>query len=98
MNAWRFDWGSWLADFKAAFCTREPEQEALTWLGQLQQGSRSIMDYCTAFFELKGKLGKADAESQYVKDRFWKGLNAAAMKALVNTDYETAEQARDILL
>ncbi|KAG6860535.1 hypothetical protein C0995_010106 [Termitomyces sp. Mi166 len=62
-------------------------QDALTHLEQLQQGSRSITDYRTIFFELKGKLGQADAES----------LSPTVM-ALVNTDYKTAEKARDILL
>ncbi|KAG6879906.1 hypothetical protein C0992_009897 [Termitomyces sp. T32_za158] len=98
INPRRFRWDAWLADFRAAFCTRDQAQDALTRIGQLQQGSKSITDYCTAFFELKGKLGPAEAEGEYVKDRFWKGLNAAAMEALVNTDYQTAEEARDILL
>ncbi|KAG6875619.1 hypothetical protein C0993_008277 [Termitomyces sp. T159_Od127] len=98
VNLWRFCLEAWLVDFKAAFCTRDQAQDALTRIGQLQQGSRSITDYCTAFFELKGKLGHIDAESKYIKDRFWKGLNMAAMEALVNTDYQTAEEAHDILL
>ncbi|KAG5727064.1 hypothetical protein E4T56_gene20328 [Termitomyces sp. T112] len=76
----------------------DPAQDALTWIGQLQQGSKSITDYCTAFFELKGRLGQADADSEYVKDCFWKGLTATLMEALVNMDFMTAEEARDILL
>ncbi|KAG6865019.1 hypothetical protein C0993_008354 [Termitomyces sp. T159_Od127] len=103
VNPQRFCWEAWLADFKAAFCTWDQVtwdqvQDALTRIGQLQQGSKSITDYCTAFFKLKGKLGHTDAEGEYVKDCFWKGLNAAAMEALVNTDYQTAEEARNILL
>ncbi|KAG6868336.1 hypothetical protein C0993_004827 [Termitomyces sp. T159_Od127] len=39
-----------------------------------------------------------NAASDYVKNHFWKGLNMAAMEALVNTDYETMEQVRNILL
>lgn len=97
-NPRRFHWEAWLSDFKAAFGLRDPAQDALNKLGVLQQGSRSITEYCTAFFELKGKLGPADANSEYVKDRFWKGLSATAMEALVNTDFTTAEEARDILL
>ena len=49
-NPRHFQWSAWLADFRAAFCTRDPEQDALTKIGQLQQGSKSITDYCTAFF------------------------------------------------
>ncbi|KAG6876450.1 hypothetical protein C0993_003006 [Termitomyces sp. T159_Od127] len=94
----RFQWTAWLTDFKAAFCTCDPAQDALAHIGLLQQGFRSIMDYCTAFFGLRGKLGHADAESEYMKDRFWKGLNAAAMEALVNTDFVMAEKVWDILL
>ncbi|KAH0583099.1 hypothetical protein H2248_010985 [Termitomyces sp. 'cryptogamus'] len=97
-NPRRFQWDAWVADFKASFCTRDQAQDALTRIGQLQQGSKSITDYCTAFFELKGRLGQADADSEYVKDRFWKGLTATSMEALVNTDFTTAEEARDILL
>ncbi|KAG6867129.1 hypothetical protein C0993_006482 [Termitomyces sp. T159_Od127] len=98
VNLRRSHWEAWLADFKAAFCTQDQAQDALTRIGQLQQGSKSITDYYTAFFELKGKLGHVDAEGKYVKDRFWKGLNTVAMEALVNTDYQTAEEACDILL
>ena len=56
------------------------------------------MEYCTVFFELKGQLEPANAESRYVKDRFWKGLGMAVMEALVNTDFKTAEEAHNILL
>ncbi|KAH0581616.1 hypothetical protein H2248_011318 [Termitomyces sp. 'cryptogamus'] len=45
-----------------------------------------------AFFELKGKLRHADAESNYIKDWFWKGLNVAVMEALM------VEEAHNILL
>ncbi|KAG6863850.1 hypothetical protein C0993_010145 [Termitomyces sp. T159_Od127] len=78
---------AWLADFKAAFCTQDQVQDALTRIGQLQQGSKSITNYYIAFFKLKGKLRHVDAEGEYIKDHFWKGLNAAAMEVLVNTDY-----------
>ncbi|KAG6867603.1 hypothetical protein C0993_000611 [Termitomyces sp. T159_Od127] len=98
LNPRRFSWDAWLVDFRAAFCTRDQAQDALNRIGQLQQGSKLITDYCTAFFELKGKLGQVDAKSDYIKDRFWKGLNAAAMEVLVNTDFQTAEEAQDILL
>ncbi|KAG6895947.1 hypothetical protein C0992_011376 [Termitomyces sp. T32_za158] len=77
---------------------REPAQDALNRIGVLQQGSKSITDYCTAFFKLKGKLSPRDAASDYVQDRFWKGLSAASMEALVHAEWETAEQARDFLL
>ncbi|KAG6867066.1 hypothetical protein C0993_007108 [Termitomyces sp. T159_Od127] len=97
-NLHRFQWDAWVVDFKASFCTHDQAQDALTWIGQLQQGSKSIMDYCTAFFKLKGRLGQADADSKYVKDCFWKGLTATSMEALVNMDFTTAEEARDILL
>ncbi|KAG6867421.1 hypothetical protein C0993_002963 [Termitomyces sp. T159_Od127] len=93
-----FSWDAWLVDFRAAFCTQDQAQDALNRIDQLQQGLKSITDYCTAFFELKGKLELADAESDYIKDRFWKGLNAAAMEALVNMDFQMAEEAQDILL
>ncbi|KAG6867803.1 hypothetical protein C0993_010850 [Termitomyces sp. T159_Od127] len=97
-NPRHFQWDAWVTDFKASFCMRDQAQDALTRIGQRQQGSKSIPDYCTAFFELKGRLGQADADSKYVKDRFWKGLTAASMEALVNMDFTTAEEARDILL
>ncbi|KAG6897440.1 hypothetical protein C0993_007508 [Termitomyces sp. T159_Od127] len=77
-----FQWDAWVADFKASFCTRDQAQDALTWIRQLQQGSKSITDYCTAFFELKGRLGQANADSKYVKDRFWKSL-------IVTTRYQS---------
>lgn len=48
----------------------DPAQDTLAHISQLQQGLKSITDYCTAFFELKGKLGHADAESKYIKDHF----------------------------
>lgn len=98
VNLKRFQWQAWRDDFRAAFCMRDPAQNALACLEQLQQGSKSIMDYCTAFFKLKEKLSSADVVSEYVKNSFWKGLSLAAMEALVNTDYEMVEQARDILL
>lgn len=98
MNLRRFEWDAWLADFKAAFGLCDPAQDVLNHIGTLQQGSKSITEYCTMFFELKGKLGPADANSEYIKDRFWKGLSAVAMEALVNMDFTTAEEARDILL
>ncbi|KAG6877886.1 hypothetical protein C0993_002724 [Termitomyces sp. T159_Od127] len=82
------------------FWMRDMAQEALNGIAVLQQGSRSITEYCMAFFKLKGRLSPSDAGSDCIKDRLWKGLSAAAMEALVNTDYdyEMAEQARDILL
>ncbi|KAG6875697.1 hypothetical protein C0993_007957 [Termitomyces sp. T159_Od127] len=98
INPRRFRWVAWLTDFKAAFCMRDQVQDALTHIGQLTQGSKSITNYCMAFFELKGKLGQADANGEYVKDQFWKGLSAVSMEALVNTDYQTVEEAWDILL
>lgn len=98
LNPQRFNWAAWLADFKAAFCMHNQAQDVLNRIGQLQQGSRSITDYCTAFFKLKGRLGCVDAASNYIKDRFWKGLNTVAMEVLVNTDFQTVEEACDILL
>ncbi|KAG6839840.1 hypothetical protein H0H87_012781, partial [Tephrocybe sp. NHM501043] len=93
LNPRRCQWDAWLEGFKATFCTQDPAQDALTCIGALQQGSKTITEYCTAFLELKGKLGKADAESEYVKDRFWKGLCTPAMETLVNTKYKTVEEA-----
>lgn len=93
LNLRCFHWDTWLADFWAVFCIRNPTQDALTCLDQLQQGSKSITNYCMTFFYLKGRLGHADVESEYVKDHFWKGLSAAAMEAL-----KMAEEAWDILL
>ncbi|KAG6895379.1 hypothetical protein C0993_009648, partial [Termitomyces sp. T159_Od127] len=98
VNLQCFCWEAWLVDFKATFCMQDQAQDTLTRIGQLQQRSKSITNYCMAFFELKGKLGRADMEGEYIKDRFWKGMNMAAMEALVNTDYQTAEEARNILL
>ncbi|KAG6872084.1 hypothetical protein C0993_002452, partial [Termitomyces sp. T159_Od127] len=98
INPRRFHWDAWLVDFKAAFCTWDQAQDVLTRIRQLQQGSKSITNYCTVFFELKGKLGHVDVEGEYVKDRFWKGLNEVAMEALVNSDFQMAEEACDILL
>ncbi|KAG6867181.1 hypothetical protein C0993_005978 [Termitomyces sp. T159_Od127] len=72
--------------------------DALTCISLLQQGSKSIMDYCMEFFKLKGKLECADVESKYMKDHFWKGLNAVAMEALVNMDFVMAEETWDNLL
>ncbi|KAG6859679.1 hypothetical protein C0995_005786 [Termitomyces sp. Mi166 len=93
-----FQWEAWLGDFKALYCTWKLEQDMLAWLEQLQQSFKSITDYCATFFELKGKLREADAASEWVKDQFWKGLNAAAMKALMNMDYKTLEEVQNILL
>lgn len=98
LNPRRFLWAAWLNNFQAAFGLQDPAQDALNQIAMLQQGSKSITDYCMAFFELKGKLGPADANSEYIKDRFWKGLSTSAMEALVNTDFAMAENARDILL
>ncbi|KAG6860303.1 hypothetical protein C0995_012925 [Termitomyces sp. Mi166 len=91
-NPCHFQWEAWLRDFKALYCTWELEQDALAWLGQLQQGSKSIIDYCKTFFELQKKLKEADAASEWVKDQFWKGLNAAAVKALMNMDDKMSEE------
>ncbi|KAG6876240.1 hypothetical protein C0993_004788 [Termitomyces sp. T159_Od127] len=69
-NPQHFRWAAWLADFKAAFGMHDPAQDTLNHIAVLQQGSKSIMEYCTAFFELKGWLSPLDAASNYVKDRF----------------------------
>ena len=69
-NPWCFQWSTWLADFRVVFCMQDLEQDTLTRIGQLQQGSKSITDCCMAFVELKGKLGKVNADSQYVRDCF----------------------------
>ncbi|KAG6839646.1 hypothetical protein C0991_000552 [Blastosporella zonata] len=97
LNPCHFSWSDWIADFRAAYCTCNPAQDALTQIAALQQGSKTITEYCTAFVELKGKLGPADAEGEWVKERFWKGLSAATMEALINSN-KTVEEARDILL
>ncbi|KAG6875061.1 hypothetical protein C0993_011012, partial [Termitomyces sp. T159_Od127] len=76
----------------------DPAQDMLNRIVVLQQGTKSITEYCMAFFELKWRLSPLDMASDYVKDQFWKGLNTVAMEALVNMDYKTAEQARNILL
>ncbi|KAG6883231.1 hypothetical protein C0993_007276, partial [Termitomyces sp. T159_Od127] len=91
-------WAAWLADFRAAFGLQDLAQDALNHIAVLQQGFKTIMEYCTTFFELKGRLSPMDATSDYMKDRFWKGLNVAAMEALVNSDFDTVEQACNILL
>ncbi|KAG6895647.1 hypothetical protein C0993_009344 [Termitomyces sp. T159_Od127] len=98
LNPRHFVWTAWLVDFKAAFGLRDPVQDALNCIGVLQQGLRSIMEYCMVFFELKGRLGPSNANSEYVKDRFWKGLSTAAMEALVNTDFAMAKEAHNVLL
>ncbi|KAG6894463.1 hypothetical protein C0993_011418, partial [Termitomyces sp. T159_Od127] len=98
LNPRHFQWVAWLADFRAAFGLRDLAQDVLNRIEVLQQGSKTITEYCTTFFELKGRLSPMDAASDYVKDRFWKGLNVAAMEALVNSDFNMVEQARDILL
>ncbi|KAG6902034.1 hypothetical protein C0995_005244 [Termitomyces sp. Mi166 len=69
-NSRCFSWKAWLDDFRAGFCMWDPEQNTLTCIGELNQGSKSIMDYCIAYFELKGKLGLADANSEYIKNCF----------------------------
>ncbi|KAG6878324.1 hypothetical protein C0993_008502 [Termitomyces sp. T159_Od127] len=97
-NPWHFGWAVWLGNFRAAFSLRDLAQDALTQIGSLQQGSKTITEYCTAFFELKSKLGPADTNSKYVKDCFWKVSSVAAMEALMNTDFATAEEAWNILL
>ncbi|KAG6875691.1 hypothetical protein C0992_002816 [Termitomyces sp. T32_za158] len=70
INPQHFYWEAWLMDFRAAFYMWDQVQDMLTRIGQLQQGSKLITNYCTAFFKLKGKLGRADAEGKYVKDHF----------------------------
>ncbi|KAG6877372.1 hypothetical protein C0993_008115 [Termitomyces sp. T159_Od127] len=42
--------------------------------------------------------GSKSIMDEYIKDHFWKGLGVATMELLVNTNYEMAEQAWDILL
>ena len=69
-NPKHFQWQAWRDNFRAAFCMHDLAQDALACLGQLQQGSKSIMDYCTMFLELKGKLGNVDMASKYIKDCF----------------------------
>ncbi|KAG5335158.1 hypothetical protein C0989_002093 [Termitomyces sp. Mn162] len=98
LNPQHFIWKAWLTDFQMTFGLCNLVQDALNHIAMLQQGSRSITDYCTMFFKLKGRLGASDANSKYIKDCFWKGLNAVAMEALVNMDFAMTEEARDILL
>lgn len=70
VNPKHFWWQAWKEDFKMVFCIQDLVQDALACISQLQQGSRLIMDYCTMFFKLKGKLDRADADSEYMKDHF----------------------------
>ncbi|KAG6882556.1 hypothetical protein C0993_010114 [Termitomyces sp. T159_Od127] len=88
-----FEWAAWLGDFRAAFGLHDLAQDALTRIGSLQQGLKRIMEYCTVFFKLKGKLGPVDANSKYIKDHFRKGLSTAMMEALMNIDLATMEEA-----
>ncbi|KAG6868122.1 hypothetical protein C0993_007380 [Termitomyces sp. T159_Od127] len=69
-NSWCFEWAAWLGDFRAAFGLHDLAQDALTRIRSLQQGLKTITEYCTAFFKLKGKLGPIDANSEYIKDHF----------------------------
>ncbi|KAG6866602.1 hypothetical protein C0993_007497 [Termitomyces sp. T159_Od127] len=85
LNLQHFVWMAWLADFKAVFGLRNLAQDAFNRIGVLQQGLRSIMEYYTVFFELKEHLRPSNANSEYVKDQFWKGLSVVVMEALVNT-------------
>ncbi|KAG6887901.1 hypothetical protein C0995_011724 [Termitomyces sp. Mi166 len=70
MNPRHFSWRAWPNNFKAGFCMQDPEQDMLTYIRELDQGLKSITDYCIAYFELKGKLGLADTNSKYVKNSF----------------------------
>lgn len=70
INPCRLQWAMWLADFKAAFRMHNLAQDALNWIGVLQQGLKSITEYCMAFFKLKGKLSLANTNSNYMKNCF----------------------------
>lgn len=97
-NPRRYIWTDWVKGFTDAFCTRDPQTLAITRLGVLNQGTKTITAYCTEFRDLVTKLDKADQEGGWVRQRFWDGLNAMGKSSLVNTDYKTVEEAQDILL
>jgi len=97
-NPRRYIWTDWVKAFTDTFCTRDPQTLAITRLGVLTQGTKTITAYCTEFRDLVAKLDRADQEGGWVRQRFWDGLNAMAKSSLVNTDYKTVEEAQDILL
>ncbi|KZP16748.1 hypothetical protein FIBSPDRAFT_957817 [Athelia psychrophila] len=96
----RYNFDTWIASFRAMFCSRDRAADARKALHSLSMGNRSISAYCNEAKAIILDLAPGDRNSDLVLDRFKAGLSVVAATRLLNMQpkYTTIDQALGYLL
>ncbi|KZP17787.1 hypothetical protein FIBSPDRAFT_956894 [Athelia psychrophila] len=96
----RFNFDTWLAEFRAMFCLCDRASDACKALHSLSMGNQSISTYCNEAKAIILDLAPGDHSSDLVLDRFKVGLSVVAATCLLNMQpkYTTIDQALTYLL
>ncbi|KZP16535.1 hypothetical protein FIBSPDRAFT_957942, partial [Athelia psychrophila] len=96
----RFDFNTWLTEFRAMFCSCDRAADARKALHSLSMGNQSISAYCNEAKAIILDLAPGDRSSDLVLDCFKAGLSVVAATCLLNMQpkYTTIDQALAYLL